>query len=137
MALKAKHKGTEFGVGDRIKVVSKIKEGEKTRQQAFEGLVIGIKGRGENRSFTVRRIGVQQIGIERIFPLSSPSIEEVEVVKKGLKGVRRAKLYYTREKARKEIEEIYSRATKKEESKAAKKPKKAKKTSKKKKKASK
>jgi len=137
MALTAKHKEVEFGVGDRIKVVSKIKEGEKTRQQAFEGLVIGIKGRGENKSFTVRRIGVQQIGIERIFPLSSPSIEEVEVVKKGLRGVRRAKLYYTREKARREIEEIYSRATKKEESKAAKKSKKVKKTSKKKKKASK
>ncbi len=137
MALIAKHKEIEFGVGDRIKVVSKIKEGEKTRQQAFEGLVIGIKGRGENKSFTVRRIGVQQIGIERIFPLLSPSIEEIEVVKKGLKGVRRAKLYYTREKARKEIEEIYSRATKKEEIKAAKKTKKAKKTSKKKKKASK
>jgi len=137
MALIAKHKEIEFGVGDRIKVVSKIKEGEKTRQQAFEGLVIGIKGRGENKSFTVRRIGVQQIGIERIFPLLSPSIEEIEVVKKGLKGVRRAKLYYTREKARKEIEEIYSRATKKEEIKAAKKTKKAKKTSKKTKKASK
>ena len=126
MALKAKHKEIEFGVGDRIKVISKIKEGEKTRQQAFEGLVIGIKGRGENRSFTVRRIGVQQIGIERIFPLSSPSIENIEVVKKGLRGVRRAKLYYTREKARKEIEEIYSRAAKKEEDKASKKPKKAK-----------
>jgi large subunit ribosomal protein L19 len=141
MALTAKHKEVEFGVGDQVRVTFKIKEGEKTRQQVFEGMVIGIKGRDQNKSFTVRRIGVQQIGIERIIPLNSPSIENIEVVKKGLRGIRRAKLYYTRGKARKDIEEIYSRAGKREKSKTSKKaktkPKKAKKTSKKKKKASK
>lgn len=112
MALKAKHKEIEFGIGDQVKVFQKIKEGEKERLQAFEGTVLGIKGRGANKSFTVRRIGVQQIGIERIFPLSSPSIEKIEVVREGMKGTRRAKLYYIRNKPKKEIEKIYSRAVK-------------------------
>lgn len=104
---------TEFGVGDTVRVYTEVKEGEKTRQQAFEGMVIKIRGREENKTFTVRRIGTQQIGIERIFPLNSPVIDRVEVVKKGLAGVRRAKLYYTRDKAKKEIEAIYSKANRK------------------------
>jgi len=144
MALKATHiqassKGkqtkTTFGVGDTIRVFTKIKEGEKTRQQAFEGIVIKIKGRDVSKTFTVRRIGAQQIGVERIIPLASPTIEKIEVVKKGLRGVRRAKLYYIREKARKEIDAIYARSVKREESKSTAKQKtkkvKAKKTSKK------
>lgn len=114
MALSTSHGKTTFGIGDRIKVVQKIKESGKTRSQTFEGQVIGIKGRDMNKSFTVRRIGVGQIGIERIYPLASPTIEKIEVVKKGLRGVRRAKLYYTRGKSRREIERIYSRASKKE-----------------------
>ena len=113
MALTAVHNDVTFGVGDRIKVFQKIKEGEKTRSQAFEGMVIGIKGREENKSFTVRRIGVQQIGIERIFPLASPTIEKIMVLKKGTSGARHAKLYYTRDKSRREIEKIYSRTSKK------------------------
>lgn len=121
MALKVKHNDDiEFGVGDTIRVVTKIKEGDKARQQAFEGLVIGIKGRGNSKTFTVRRIGVQQIGIERIFPLASPSIEKIEIVRKGLRGVRRAKLYYTRFKSKREIEQIYTRASKREKTKASK-----------------
>ncbi len=144
MALKATHiqttsKGkqtkTKFGVGDTVRVFTKIKEGEKTRQQAFEGIVIKIKGRDMSKTFTVRRVGAQQIGIERIIPLASPTIEKVEVIKKGLRGVRRAKLYYIREKARKEIDEIYTRSVKREDSKSAAKQKtkkkKIKKTSKK------
>jgi large subunit ribosomal protein L19 len=111
MAIKAKHKDTTFGVGDRVKVTQKIKEGEKMRLQVFDGIVIGIRGEGENKSFTVRRIGVQQIGIERIYPLISPSIEKVEVVRPGTKGIRRAKLYYIRDKSKKEIELIYSRVS--------------------------
>lgn len=110
---------TKFGVGDTVRVFTKIKEGEKTRQQAFEGIVLKIKGRDESKTFTVRRIGAQQIGIERIIPLASPTIDKIEVVKKGLRGVRRAKLYYIREKSRKEIDAIYTRAGKKEESKSA------------------
>ncbi len=109
---------TKFSVGDTVRVFTKIKEGEKTRQQAFEGIVLKIKGRDNSKTFTVRRIGAQQIGIERIIPLSSPTIDKVEVVKKGLRGVRRAKLYYIRDKSRKDIDAIYTRATKKEANKA-------------------
>jgi large subunit ribosomal protein L19 len=113
MAINAKHNDTVFGVGDRVKVTQKIKEGDKIRSQIFDGIVIGIRGEGENKSFTVRRIGVQQIGIERIFPLLSPMIEKIEVVREGKKGIKRAKLYYIRDKSKKEVERIYSRVSKK------------------------
>lgn len=119
MAIKIKHNNTEFGVGDKIRVVQTIKEGEKSRLQAFEGIVIKIKGREEMKTFTVRRIGAQQVGIERIFPLNSPVINKIEVVKSGVRGTRRAKLYYIRDKSRKEIEAIYSRASKKTTKKGA------------------
>lgn len=121
MALKAKHKDIEFGVGDRIRVIQKVQEGDKIRKQTFEGMVIRIKGREENKSFTVRRIGIGQIGIERIFSLFTPAIENIEVVKHGTKGIRRAKLYYIRKKSRREIEKIYSRAAKREKAKKKKK----------------
>jgi len=126
MALFATHKTkkgeeTKFGVGDVVKVYQKVKEGEKTRVQIFEGVVMGIRGREDNKSFTVRRIGAQKIGIERIFPLLTPVVEKIEVVKKGTRGVRRAKLFYTREKSRKERELIYSRSTRRENAKKAKK----------------
>lgn len=113
MSIKAVHgegEGTKFGVGDTVRVVQKITEGDKKRLQTFEGIVIGIKGRNINKSVTVRKVGTAQIGIERIYPLASPSIEKIEVVKSGIRGVRRAKLYYIRGKSRKEIEKIYSRA---------------------------
>lgn len=113
MALLAVHNNTTFGVGDAVKVTQKIKEGEKTRTQVFEGMVIGIKGRDENKSMTVRRIGAGQIGIERIFPVASPTIEKIDVVRKGVGGVRHAKLYMLRNKSRREIEKIYARAAKK------------------------
>lgn len=114
MALRIKHKDQEFGVGDRIKVFQKIQEGEKTRVAFFEGMVLAIKGEGDRKTFTVRRIGEASIGIERIFPISLPTIEKIEVVKKGTRGVKQAKLYYTREKSTKEIDKIYSRAKKRE-----------------------
>lgn len=134
MAIKTKFKDTEFGVGDLIRVVQKVTEGDKERKQAFEGMVIGIKGRGETQTFTVRRIGAQQVGIERIFPVNAPTVEDVEVVKKGQRGARRAKLYYTRDKAKREVDEIYSRSQKRMEAKkkSKKTPKKTKKSSKKK-----
>lgn len=113
MALFASHKETQFGVGDRIRVIQKIKEGERTRSYSFEGMVLGIKGRDVNRSFTVRRIGAGQIGIERIYPLASPTIEKIEVLRRGKEGVRHAKLYYSRDKSKKEIEKIFSRAARK------------------------
>ena len=114
MALRISHKNQEFGIGDRVRVSQKIKEGEKFRVAVFEGMVIKIRGVGGRKMFTVRRIGEAAIGIERIFPVDLPTIEKVEVVKKGTMGVNRAKLYYTREKSTKEIDKIYSRAKRRE-----------------------
>jgi large subunit ribosomal protein L19 len=115
----------EFGVGDRVRVTQRIKEAEKERLQTFEGIVIKIKGREENKTFTVRRIGVQQIGIERIFPLSSPMIENIEVVRRGKRGVRRAKLYFIRNQSKREIEKIYTRSKRRKLAKTVSKKKKA------------
>lgn len=88
-------KTPEFKVGDTVKVLIRIKEEEKTRIQAFEGIVIRKKGKGISETFTVRRISYGE-GVERIFPIHSPSIHGIEVVKRG--KVRRAKLYYLRKK---------------------------------------
>ena len=118
MSLRLIHNSVEFGVGDRIKVFQRIKEGEKTRVAFFEGMVLAIKGREDRKMFTVRRIGEAAIGIERIFPISLPTIEKIEVVKKGTRGVKKAKLYYTRGKSTKEIDKIYSRSKRREQSKA-------------------
>jgi len=119
MTLKVNHNKINFGVGDKIKVFLKITEGEKQRTQAFEGIVIAIRNRGENKSFTVRKMGVQSVGIERIFPLFSPLIKKVEVIKKGMRGVRRSKLYYIRKKSPQEIDKIFSKAKSKIETKKA------------------
>ena len=113
MALRATIKEVSFGVGDQVKVYLKVKDGEKTRNQIFDGMVIGIKGRDDGKSFTVRKIGAQRIGVEMIFPLNTPSLEKIEVIRKGTEGVQHAKLYYTRDKSPREIEKIYSRATRK------------------------
>jgi len=83
----------EFKVGDIVDVHMKVQEGDKERIQIFSGLVMGIKGTGANKSFTVRRV-VGDEGVERIFPFLSPTIAKVEVARKG--KVRRAKLYYMR-----------------------------------------
>lgn len=86
--------------GDTVKVSQKIKEGDKERVQPFEGLVIARKhGRGISATITVRKIS-EGIGVERIFPIHSPTIQKIEVLKHS--KVRRAKLYYIREKAAKE-----------------------------------
>lgn len=113
MALITKHKETTFGVGDEVKVHLNVKEGDKSRKQVFEGMIIGIKGRDTGKSFTIRRIGAAKVGIEMIVPLNTPSLEKVEVVRSGTEGVQHAKLYYVRNKSKKEIEKIYSRASKK------------------------
>jgi large subunit ribosomal protein L19 len=110
MALTIKIKETEFGIGDRVKVIQKIKDGEKFRESTFEGMVIGIKGREPGKTFLVRRVGEAGIGIERIFPINLPTIDRIVVVKRGVEGVKRAKLYFTREKAPTEIEMIYKKA---------------------------
>lgn len=113
MAISAKHGEVSFGVGDTVRVHQKISENGKTRIAIFEGMVLGIKGEGENKTFLVRKIGAQKIGIEQIFPLSSPTIEKVEVKRHGKAGVRQAKIYYVREKSKRDIEKIYTRNTKK------------------------
>lgn len=82
-------------IGDVIRVSSKVVEGEKTRVQIFEGILIRLRGRGENRTFTVRKIGVAGIGVERTWPLDSRSLVGIEVKKKTA-GVRRSKLFYLR-----------------------------------------
>lgn len=104
MALQTVFDQTTFSVGDTIKVTQKIKEGDKIRTQPFQGIVIAIKGRDENKMFTVRKIATGQIGVERIFPLYSPWIEKIEVVRKG--RVRRAKLYYLRQRKGKEAVKV-------------------------------
>ena len=85
-----------FRAGDTVRVAVHIKEGDKTRVQNFEGVCIAIRGEGTGRSFTVRKIGANNVGVERIFPLYSDSIESIEVVRRG--RVRRAKLFYLRER---------------------------------------
>lgn len=84
-----------FTPGDTVRVYQKIKEDAKTRTQVFEGVVLGIRGRGENKTFTVRKL-VEDIAIERIWPIASPNIEKVVVKEKPKKRVRRAKLYFLR-----------------------------------------
>ncbi len=110
MALKITLKEVEFGVGDKIRVVQRIKDGDKTREAFFEGMVLGIKGREPGKTFTVRKIAEGNIGVERIFPLNLPSIEKIVVVKRGVEGVKRAKLYYTRTKSSTEVEMIFKKA---------------------------
>ena len=84
----------KFNVGDTIKVWVKIKEGDKQRLQAFEGVVIARKNGSVRESFTVRKISYG-VGVERTFPLHSPLVDHVDVVRKG--SPRRAKLYYVRD----------------------------------------
>lgn len=85
-----------FKAGDTVKVYVKIKEGNKERIQPYEGLVISRRGVGTSASFTVRKIS-SQIGVERVFMVSSPLVQKVEVIKRG--KVRRAKLYYMRNRS--------------------------------------
>lgn len=99
-----------FKVGDTVKVYFKIVEGKTERVQVYEGLVICFKGSGLTRTFTVRK-NSYGVGVERIFPVNSPRIAKVEVVRPG--KVRRAKLYYIRDKIGKDakIKELITKKT--------------------------
>lgn len=88
-------KATQFNPGDTVKVNVKVIEGTRERIQAYEGVCIARDGEGVNASFTVRKISLGE-GVERVFPLHSPRIESVELVRRG--SVRRAKLYYLRDR---------------------------------------
>jgi len=94
-SLKAKSNLPDFTHGDTVKVWVKVREGEKERLQAYEGVVIARTGSGLNESFTVRKISYGE-GVERVFPVLSPNVDRVEVLKRG--KVRRAKLYYLRDR---------------------------------------
>ena len=85
----------DFQPGDTLRVMVKIKEGERERIQAFEGVCIARAGGGVNENFTVRKISFGE-GVERVFPILSPNIESIEVKRRGV--VRRAKLYYLRDR---------------------------------------
>jgi len=92
-SITAKRAVPEFGPGDTVRVMVKVIEGNNTRIQAYEGVVIGRSGSGLNENFTVRKISYGE-GVERVFPIYSPYISEIEVLRRG--RVRRAKLYYLR-----------------------------------------
>ncbi|MCB2203806.1 50S ribosomal protein L19 [bacterium] len=90
----------EFAPGDVVNVHVRVKEGNKERIQEYQGIVIGIKGAGLKRTFTVRKVS-NGVGVERIFPIHSPSIAKVVKVRQG--NVRRAKLFYLRNLAAKQV----------------------------------
>ena len=85
----------EFNIGDTVRVYNRIKEGNKTRTQMYEGTVIAKHGGGISATFTVRRVSYG-CGVEKTFPIHSPNVEKVEVIRRGV--VRRAKLYYLRDR---------------------------------------
>jgi len=87
----------EFKAGDTVRVAIEIKEGDKTRIQYFEGVCIAIRGTGTGKTFTIRKIGANGVGVERILPLYSDIIKGIEVKRRG--KVRRAKLYYLRNRS--------------------------------------
>jgi len=93
--IEAKRKLPEFQPGDTVRVNVRVTEGSRTRVQAYEGVVIARSGAGLNENFTVRKISYGE-GVERVFPVYSPMVEGVEVVRRG--KVRRAKLYYLRDR---------------------------------------
>lgn len=103
------YKETEVATGDTVRVHQEIVEGNKKRIQIFEGIVIAIKNRGNGKSFTVRKIASNGIGVEKIYPTNLPSIKQLEVKRKGT--VRRSKLYYLRERIGKAATRIKEKAT--------------------------
>ncbi len=112
----AKRAIPEFRPGDTLRVNVRIKEGERERVQAFEGVCIARAGEGIQENFTVRKISFGE-GVERVFPLLSPSIESIEVKRRG--AVRRAKLYYLRDRRGKSARIAERQYTPKEEAAAA------------------
>jgi len=106
----------EFQAGDTVRVNVKIKEGERERVQAYEGVVIARDGQGIDESFTVRKISFGE-GVERVFPVLSPMIESIEVKRRGV--VRRAKLYYLRDRRGKSARIAERQMARKEEAPAS------------------
>jgi large subunit ribosomal protein L19 len=86
-----------FTVGDSIKVNYKIKEKDKERIQAFDGVILAIKGRGENKNFVVQKNATDSVRVERIFPINSPWIDSIKKMRSPKSKIRRSKLYYLRD----------------------------------------
>ncbi len=109
MAHNFMYNGVEVAVGDTVRLHQRIVEEKKTRTQIFEGVVIAISGRETGKTFVVRKIGAGSIGIEKIVPVNMPALEKIEVKRKG--QVKRAKLYYLRERIGKAASKIKEKAT--------------------------
>ena len=103
MSLKIIHKDQEFFVGDSVRVNYKIKEKDKERLQAFDGIILAITGRGNNKNFVVQKHASDAIDVERIFPLNSPWIDSIKKLRGPKVKIRRSKLYYLRNPKAKNI----------------------------------
>lgn len=97
MAIKFMHQDTEFHIGDTVKVNYKIKEKDKERLQAFDGIILAITGTETNKNFLVSKNASDGIRVERIFPINSPWIESIKRLRSPKRLLRRAKLYFLRE----------------------------------------
>ena len=96
MSLKITYKDQDFFVGDTVKVNYKIKEKDKERIQAFDGIILAIQGMGENKNFIVQKNATDAVKVERIFPVNSPWIDSIKKLRSPKTKIRRAKLYYLR-----------------------------------------
>jgi large subunit ribosomal protein L19 len=96
MSLKITHKEQDFFVGDSVKVNYKIKEKDKERIQAFDGIILAVTGTGENKNFIVQKLASDAVKVERIFPVNSPWIDSIKKLRSPKTKIRRAKLYYLR-----------------------------------------
>lgn len=96
MSLKITFKDNEYFVGDTIKVNYKIKEKDKERIQAFDGIILAIQGRGENKNFVVQKAASDGVKVERIFPVNSPWIDSIKKLRSPKTKIRRSKLYFLR-----------------------------------------
>ena len=97
MSLKITYKEQDFFVGDSIKVNYKIKEKDKERLQAFDGIILAVTGTGENKNFIVQKSASDAVKVERIFPVNSPWIDSIKKLRSPKTKIRRAKLYYLRD----------------------------------------
>ncbi len=96
MAIKITYKDQEFSVGDSVRVNYKIKEKDKERLQAFDGVILAIQGTGENKNFIVQKHASDAVNVERIFPINSPWIDSIKKLRSPKVKIRRSKLYYLR-----------------------------------------
>lgn len=97
MSIKFTHQDREFSVGDTVKINYKIKEKDKERVQAFDGIILAIKGEGDNKTVLIKKSASDGVQVERIFPINSPWIESISKLRTPKTPIRRSKLYYLRD----------------------------------------